>query len=49
MPLGTCSKKLLLRRGEDTQMQQSTADAENFVIFSQCVTMDKSHLGRALS
>lgn len=49
MPLGTCVKKLLLRRGQHTQIQQSTADAENFVIFSQRVTMNKSHLGRALS
>lgn len=49
MPLGTRVKKLLLRRGQHTQIQQSTANAENCVIFSQRVTTNKSHLGRALS
>lgn len=50
MPLGTYSKKLLLFvKGQHTQMQQSTVDAENFVIFSQCVTTEKSHLGKAMS
>lgn len=50
MPLGTYSKKLLLFvRGQHAQMQQSIVDAEIFVIFSQCVTTEKSHLGKALS
>lgn len=49
MPLGTYSKKLLLFvRGQHAQMQQSIVDAEIFVIFSQCVTTEKSHLGKAV-
>lgn len=44
MPLGTCIKKLLLRKGQHTQTQQNTADTENFVILSQYLTMKKSHL-----
>lgn len=49
MPLGTCLKKLLLRKGQHTYTQQSTTNTESFVIFSQYVTMKKNHLGRALN